>query len=272
MGNITTFVNRMKYWCNSVSLGYDQTNRWDIRPGGECDCSSLVIYALREAGFDTGSASYTGNLSSQLCARGWVRVANNCSPRIGDILLNDVHHVAVYVGGGMLCQASISEKGTITGALGDQTGGETNMRRYYNYPWNCYLRFIGASGSGSDKLAIDGSCGPATIRKWQQVLGTTADGVVSGQLIPDGRTYSRPNLVDECVTYGGYGSELIRKVQQVLKNNGVYTGAIDGLLGPKAIDGLHRYLGVATEANKPWTSFGPNLVKALQRRLNENRF
>lgn len=272
MGNLNTLINRMRYWCGSVSLGYDQTNRWDIRPGGECDCSSLVIYALREAGFDTGSATYTGNLSANLTARGWHRLPVDGNPRPGDILLNDVHHVAVYLGNGQLAQASISEHGTISGAAGDQTGGETNIRSYYSYPWDCYLRYGADQSTTNGALAVDGSCGPLTVAKWQAVMGTPVDSVVSGQLIPDGTTYARPALADECVTYGGYGSQLVVAVQRRLKGNGVYTGSLDGLLGPKTIDGLYRHLGVATEAMKPWTSFGPGLVRALQTRLNTNTF
>lgn len=272
MGNLNTLVNRMRYWCAEVSLGYDQTNRWDIRPGGECDCSSLVIWCLREAGFDTGDATYTGNLSSNLTARGWRRLPVDGNPRPGDILLNDVHHVAVYLGGGQLAQASISENGTISGASGDQTGRETNVRAYYNYPWNAYLRYGADQSSASVALEVDGSCGPLTVAKWQAVMGTPVDSVVSGQLVPDGVAYRRPALVDSCVAYGGYGSQLVVAVQRRIKHAGVYTGRLDGLLGPKTIDGLHRYLGVATEEMKPWTSFGPGLVRALQTRLNTGSF
>ena len=103
-------------------------------------------------------------------------------------------------------------------------------------------------------------------------MGTPVDSVVSGQLVPDGTTYARPALADECVTYGGYGSQLIMEIQRILKRAGVYTGRLDGLLGPKTIDGLHRYLGVATEAMRPWTSFGPGLVRALQTLLNTGNF
>lgn len=102
MPSIDKLCERMRYWCDEGNLGYCQEHRQDIREGGEADCSSLVIHCLREAGFDTGSASYTGNMSSNLCARGWRRVANDGNPRRGDILLNDAHHVAVYVGGGLL--------------------------------------------------------------------------------------------------------------------------------------------------------------------------
>lgn len=267
MGNITTFINRMKYWCNQANLGYDQYNRWDIRPGGECDCSSLVIFALREAGFDTGSASYTGNLSENLTKRGWQRLPVDGHPQPGDILLNDAHHVAVYIGNGQLAQASISERGTITGAAGDQTGRETNVRAYYNYPWNCYLRYPVPS---SGRIDEDGICGHDTICKWQQVMGTPVDGVISGQVRPDGRTYARPALTS--VTYGGTGSTLIRAVQRKLNASGINVGNVDGLLGPSTIIGLHKYFGIATAAYKPWSWFGSGLVKAIQHRLNENRF
>ncbi|QDK71948.1 NlpC/P60 family protein [Lactococcus protaetiae] len=140
----------MVYWCTEVSLGYDQSNRWDIRDGGETDCSALVIHCLQEAGFTTGEASYTGNMRSALTANGWTVVANNGSPQTGDILLNDVNHVAVYIGNGKLAQASGDENGQISGGqAGDQTGRETNVSSYYNYPWDCYLRWSGGDDSGS---------------------------------------------------------------------------------------------------------------------------
>ena len=190
--NKTTFVARMVYWCMHGNLGYDQYNRWDIRVGGECDCSSLAIWALREAGQDTGGATYTGNLSANLVARGWQRIIPNGKPQAGDILLNDVHHVAVCVGNGQLAQASIDEHGWASGGQsGDQSNYETNVRGYYNYPWNCYLRYAGKGGGSSapaksvtktDKqlmLDIDGDPGGATYSRFQQVMGTPIDGVKS---------------------------------------------------------------------------------------------
>ena len=195
--NKATFVARMKYWCLYGNLGYDQWNRWDIRIGGECDCSSLVIHDLREAGQDTGDATYTGNLSSNLTARGWVRLPNNGEPQTGDILLNDIHHVAVDVGNGCLAQASIDERGMAYGGRsGDQTN-ETNVKGYYNFPWTCYLRYVGSDGGGGSTapapsapkpktktdnqlmLTIDGDPGGATYSRFEQVMGTPIDGVKS---------------------------------------------------------------------------------------------
>lgn len=156
-GSVQKLIDRMVYWCTAVSLGYDQSNRQDFRDGGETDCSALVIYALKEAGFSTGSASYTGNMRSNLTARGWKVVAVNGNPQAGDILLNDINHVAVYIGGGKLAQASIDENGRITGGRGgDQTGRETNISNYYNYPWSCYLRWDGGSDTGSSTPSTGG--------------------------------------------------------------------------------------------------------------------
>ena len=183
MASVSTLINRMRYWCAVANLGYSQADRWNFNPsGGNCDCSSLVIHCLKEAGFDTGSATYTGNLSDNLTKRGWTRLPADGNPQAGDILLNDVHHVAVYLGGGRLAQASISERGTAYGRAGDQTGRETNIRAYYNYPWNAYLRYMGAQSSAqaavSGAIAVDGNVGPATVRRWQQVMGTAVDGII----------------------------------------------------------------------------------------------
>ena len=150
MADLNVLIARMRYWCDVASLGYSQSDRWDIRDGGNADCSSLVIWCLREAGFDTGGATYTGNLSAELTARGWVRLPNDGNPMPGDILLNDADHVAVYIGGGRLAQASMSEHGTAWGSGGDQTGGETNTAPYYDYPWDCYLRYTGPQDEEDD--------------------------------------------------------------------------------------------------------------------------
>ena len=176
-----------------------------------------------------------------------------------------MHHVAVYLGGGKLAQASISERGTAYGRAGDQTGRETNIRAYYNYPWNCYLRYQGAQSSApaanSGAIAVDGNVGPATVRRWQQVMGTAVDGVISGQQVPDGRTYARPAIDSSVVRYGAGGSDLIRAVQRRLGCG------VDGLLGPATIRAIQAHYGLAQDA-----SFGPGTARALQTALNQNRF
>lgn len=89
------FVNNMLRLVNDDSHGYSQSNRW----GPDYDCSSSIITALRRAGFDTGNASYTGNMSAELTKHGWERLPYK-NPKRGDILLNDATHVEMSLGNG----------------------------------------------------------------------------------------------------------------------------------------------------------------------------
>jgi hypothetical protein len=262
MASIVKFTNRMRYWCEEANLGYSQADRWNIKPGGDADCSSLVIFALREAGFDTGSASYTGNMLPNLLMHGWKRVPNNGNPQPGDILLNIVHHVAVYLGGGQLAQASYSENRSANGRPGDQTGHETNVGPYYDYPWDCYLRYVGAQNSPAaptgTNLAVDGSWGPATTRRLQQVLGTTADGVISGQI------RCRANEHIASIQFGSGGSDMVAAMSHAMGITDMPRN-----IGPGFVSALQRRLGTTVDGVISPTS---DAVRALQRRLNLGRW
>ena len=133
---------------NDDTHGYDQWYRWGEK--GDYDCSSAVITAWETAGVPvkTKGATYTGNMKNVFLSCGFKDVTNtvnlsNGSGLIrGDVLLNEVHHVAMYVGNGKEVEASINEKGGATGGKpGDQTGAEVLIKNYRNYPWDCVLRY-----------------------------------------------------------------------------------------------------------------------------------
>lgn len=107
------------------------------------------------------------------------------------------------------------------------------------------------------KIAVDGIIGTATVKRWQQVMGTTVDGVISNQA----KASYRPALV--AVNYGlpRGASTLVKAVQRRL---GV---AVDGLLGHQTIKAMQRHLGVTADG-----ILGANTAKALQTRLNTNTF
>lgn len=115
--------------------------------GGDRDCSSAIIDAYQKAGLDV-NASYTGNMRTAFLNTGkfeWWDVDNSSAQR-GDIYLNESDHTAMCVDDGSgsygydaLAEFSISETGGIDGAEGDQTGGESSIHGYYNYPWNLTL-------------------------------------------------------------------------------------------------------------------------------------
>ena len=84
-------------------------------------------------------------MRSALTSNGFVWISDFSDLKRGDILLNDVHHVAIYIGNGMVVQASSNEfGGAIGGQPGDQSGREIWTRAYYDYPWNGILRLRNA--------------------------------------------------------------------------------------------------------------------------------
>lgn len=126
------------------SHGYSQENRW----GPDYDCSSAIIQSWRQAGIPL-SCTYTGNMRSDMLRNGFKDVTDEIDLDTGngllrgDVLLNEIHHTAMYIGEGEEVEASISENGTVTGKPGDQTGREILIRPYRNYPWDCVLRYKG---------------------------------------------------------------------------------------------------------------------------------
>ena len=148
-----TTVEKATQWMEDLardnSHGYDQVYRWGER--NDYDCSSAVITAWEKAGVPVkskGGATYTGNMRTAFLKYGFKDVTASCNIatgaglKRGDVLLNTVHHVAMYIGNGQEVEASINEKGGATGGQpGDQTGREILIRSYRNYPWNYVLRY-----------------------------------------------------------------------------------------------------------------------------------
>lgn len=272
--SLKNFINNMDKACRVWSLGYDQSNRWDIRDGGECDCSSLVIWALRSAGFDTGGATYTGNLSSNLTARGWKRLPpdlNTLQP--GDILLNDNHHVCAVISGSgknaTIAQASIDENGHARGGRsGDQTAGETNEKRAYVYwaGWDCILRYTGSESPVTPAPAKETwFAGRKVFTLWQQKCGTIVDGVMSGQW--RGNLKYTPNFDTNAMSFESNGqSSLVKHVQRVV---GVKA---DGFFGYDTAGGVQAYLirnGYSVGSCGADHSFGSDSVKGLYDSLTD---
>lgn len=227
--------------------GYSQTNRMGdgtteticlsdgttvTIAGGDRDCSSAVVTALRAVGVNTFGASYTGNMREQLLKTGlfgWRKMGVKSAQR-GDIYLNEKCHTAVCVSpygsarGDLLAQFSISEKGTVTGTKGDQTGRESNIKAYYSYPWDGTLYWLGDGKTlnGPNTEVADNTVpslgdtryfGPKMAKELQRQLGTTADGVISGQWPANERyLWACDRGVIEYVK-GGVGSNAVRALQ-----------------------------------------------------------
>jgi len=127
---------------NDNSHGYSQANR----QGPDYDCSSLVVNALKKAGLNTGNASYTGNMKSELTKCGftwieWSQINNVSNLQRGDILLHRTSsggHTEFYLGNNQNVGAH-SDRGYPQ--TGDQTGTEISVCSYWYDNWNGVLRY-----------------------------------------------------------------------------------------------------------------------------------
>ena len=150
-----TIVESAVQWAeetaNNNKSGYSQVNRWG---NPDYDCSSFVITAFQQAGLKLreAGASYTGNMRSAFIACGFVDVTNQCGLssgygiQAGDVLLNYSAHTCLAVGNGKVANCRTDE-GNPQG--GDQSGNEIRIQNYWNFPWNCVLRYKGDKTAAS---------------------------------------------------------------------------------------------------------------------------
>ena len=181
MANLANIAaTNMEHLCNCSAHGYSQSERWGDSSKGVCkvtceghtstfykgdrDCSSAIIDSWQEALIGTKyegvlkDATYTGNMRSVFVKSGlfeWKPMSFNAVR--GDIYLNEANHTAMCLDGGKdgvhgydcLGEFSISETGGIYGKSGDQTGKESSIHGYYNYPWNGILHYNGKANTST---------------------------------------------------------------------------------------------------------------------------
>ena len=157
MANPAYAAHQMRYYCETLNIGYSQPNRNNIYNGGEADCSSLVLRCCKDAGIPTGNAYSTRDMRREMVQAGWkvyngiaATKASNLLP--GDVLLAEGHHTCMYLGDGLIGEAAIDERGGIMGSAGggragDQTGRETRVTTLYSFPWTHVLRWPSSTSS-----------------------------------------------------------------------------------------------------------------------------
>lgn len=159
----------MEHLCNHNWHGYTQAagtpGRWGDGEGyctvkvygkdyklaqGDRDCSSAIISIFREVLGIPINATYTGNMKEAFLATGlfkWHERNSGYKPGRGVICLNEKNHTALHLGNGMIGEFSIAENGGIYGVTGDQTGSESRIRAYYDYPWDGFLEYTGGNAA-----------------------------------------------------------------------------------------------------------------------------
>lgn len=219
---------------NDNSHGYSQVDRW----GPDYDCSSFVISAFEQAGLKVkeAGASYTGNMRGAFLACGFVDVTNQIGlssgygMEAGDVLLNYSAHTCLHIGNGKVANCRTNEGNA---QAGDQSGNEIRIQSYWNYPWNCVLRFKANQNSGTV---------PPTELKNDEQNFKSEDHSWKPKTIGMSNAYST-----DCVV-----------LQSLLNAHHFACGSADGFYGPKtqaAVNAAQKYYGLTVDGicgQKTW--------------------
>ncbi len=124
---------------------------------------------------------------------------------------------------------------------------------------------LGSTATTSDTLTVDGSIGPKTVTMLQSVLGTTEDGVISGQKSRNKAYFN--SISSSACSWNGGKSQVVTALQKKL-------GITEtGYLTKTTAKALQKYLikaGYSCGSAGADGYFGTNSAKALQRWLNSN--
>lgn len=243
---------------------YSMSNRLGVR---SMDCSSFVFRALIAAGF-LPQNSYIGNtetlfklngtlleeISRSEVRRGNLWIAGHEGASLGSsghtgFFLGDINGDALHCTYSKGCQNIAITKAI--GWMGDYSGLPVRYFRVKN------TSVIGPSENVGQQrmLAIDGSWGPATTRRLQEILNCMIkDGIISGQI------RNSANQAIPSVQFGNGGSTMIRALQALL------SVPSDGNFGPATCLKLQQRMGTLQDGIISPTS---DCVKVMQRRLNE---
>ena len=133
--------------------------------GPDYDCAHFVISAFEQAGVQLkeNGAGDTASLK-QACLKcgfevvdDWEDKNTSAGLERGDILLNEINHACLYIGGGQVANCSQDKDGDKTG---DTTGEEIRIQQFYQYKpggWDLALRYIEPdSGDGTTDYSTVG--------------------------------------------------------------------------------------------------------------------
>lgn len=199
---------------NDNSHGYSQISRY----GPDYDCSSFVITAWEQAGVPVkrAGASYTGNMRGAFIACGFADVTYQCGLssgygiQAGDVLLNYSAHTCLAVGGGKVANCRTDEGHP---QAGDQSGNEIRIQSYWNFPWNCVLRY--KDGKTANEL-------PKTDQS------STKSAIISGNETNEDHSWKPATLSMS----NAYKADCV-VLQALLNVHHFPCGSADGFFGPK---------------------------------------
>ena len=215
---------------NDQSHGYSQADRW----GPDYDCSSFVIQAFQQAGVSLreAGANTTRDMRGPMIACGFVDVtysiglASGYGLQPGDVLLNYSAHTCLAIGGGKVANCRTDEGHPQSG---DQSGNEIRIQSYWNFPWDCVLRYKG-SHIGSNVTAPGTTPGSASQPRTVLRRG------MSGQDVKDLQKKLNSLGYDCGKLDGEYGMQTFRAVVTFQEDHQLEADGIAGRMTMAAIE------------------------------------
>lgn len=248
-------------------------------------CAMFVSWVFDQAGAKCAGLpeAYCPYILNDAKSAGKV-LADKADAKPGDVVLFDwdggvVDHVGIVEKN---CGSYIQtiEGNTSSGSSGSQGNGGGVYRRTRS--WSVVKAVVrpsyygssgstssGSSSSASAKITVDGHIGPATVKAWQKQLGTSQDGVISGQSKSDKAAHERINAIK----YGSGGSDMIFALQKFLKAKG-YSCTADRYLGKKTVTALQKWMRdkLGYKAHAIDGICGPNTAANVQNAINRGAF
>lgn len=248
-------------------------------------CAMFVSWVFDQAGAKCAGLpeAYCPYILNDAKSSGKV-LSSKKNAKPGDVVLFDwdggvVDHVGIVEKN---CGSYIQtiEGNTSSGSSGSQGNGGGVYHRTRD--WSVVEAIVRPSYSGSGstssgttsaasgtKITVDGHIGPATVKAWQKQLGTSQDGVISGQSKSDKAAHERINAIQ----YGSGGSDMVLALQKFLKAKG-YSCTADRYLGKKTVTALQKWMRekLGYKAHAIDGICGPNTSANVQNAINKGAF
>lgn len=297
MQHINDYVNRLKYLLEHRRTWYCNTF-----PGNSCyvygdgtfsaDCIGLVKGVINTPDivqcFTPGTYAKIGAVIPDLSERG---IFDQCTQKSTDFrnipfgayleMDSIVGHAGVFVGefqhgnniyntvecttdfGGGVCASYVNQYGQRQTCKGGYYSGLSWERFGLMTKWLDY-----SAGS----LDVDGVCGPATIRLYQEIAKRDypeiiIDGIFSGQNEILLNAYF-PSWYKPAFELDGGGSVSVKVLQRIIRN--YYAGKITGIFDYQTAQGVQLFLNDrGYKTSDEFGTFGTESCKAWQKFLND---
>lgn len=296
MQHINDYVIRLKYLLTQRSTWYCGTF-----PGNSCyvygdgtlsaDCIGMIKGVINTPDivqcFTPGTYAKIGAIIPDIGER---EIYNNCTGKSSDFrkipfgsyleMDSVVGHAGVYVGDFLMdnltyntIECTSDFGGGVRASYVNEYGQRLACKGgyYTGLSWERFGQMTKWLDYSTGKLEVDGVCGPATIKRYQEIAKLdypeiVVDGIISGQNEILLNAYF-PCWYKPAFTLEGTGSIAVKVLQRICRK--FYAGKITGILDYQTTEALQLWLAdKGYKTTDDFGEFGTDSCKAWQRFLN----